>query len=459
MRYPERLSVCIQLDRAGGEPLQEQIVRQLVHAIDRHVLVPGGRVPSTRTVATVLQVSRSVAVAAYDRLFSLGYLEARTGSGTYVATPAADPVAVATAADPARQVDLVPGRPAVEGFPVAQWRSAWRNACHRPPHDARQPAAGSLALREAVADHLRRVRGVACTASQIVVTAGARHALDLVVRAALKPGMRVAVENPTRPGVRRLLAERGVEPVPLAVDAHGARVEDLPADVDACVVSPAHQFPTGAALSPVRRAALAGWAAAGHGLLVHHDEGGEFPADAAPVPDLLSAAGLGSAVHLGCFCWMLGPGLRLGFLVADAELVDRIGELLALTGEQPALPTQHALAELLAGGTVARHQRRLAKVYESKRDVLRACLGGLTPYARLRGLHAGTHGVLELDRAVPASAVAAHLAARGVAVRTLEDFHLDGGAGNGLVLGYAHLDEPTLRRTAAVLAEAVRAHL
>ncbi|MEV4411442.1 PLP-dependent aminotransferase family protein [Catellatospora sp. NPDC049609] len=457
MRYPERLSVCIQVDRAAAETLQDQIVRQIVHAIDRNVLVPGGRVPSTRTVASVLRVSRSVAVAAYDRLFALGYLRARPGSGTYVARPATGPVAAVAAADPARRVDLVPGRPAMEGFPVAQWRSAWRAACHRPPHaDGAQPAAGSLALREAVADHLRRVRGIACTAAQIVITSGARHALDLAVRAALKPGMRVAVENPARPGTRRILAERGVETVPLAVDADGARIEDLPADVDACVVTPVHHFPTGAALSPVRRAALAGWAAAGHGLLLHSDEGWEFPADPAPVPDLLSAAGIDHAVHLGCFCWMLGSGLRLGYLIAGEEVVGRIGELLQLTGEQPAPPAQHALAQLLSSGTVARHQRRTARAYEVRRELLREALDGLAPTARLRGLHAGAHAVLELHPAVPAAEVAGRLAARGVTVRTLADFHAGPGAGNGLVLGYGHLDEQTLRGAARLVAAAVR---
>lgn len=456
----------LDLDRPG--PLAARVEGALRDAVRDGRLTGGARLPSTRTLARDLGVSRRLVVEAYGQLTAEGLLEARQGSGTRVAPgrpSAAAPPAAPRRADLAGrprtpEFDFFPGNPDLRTFPRAAWQRALRRALDTAPADAfgYPDPAGAPELRAALAAHLARARGVDARPEHLVITAGARQALVLLARALAARGAppRIAVEEPTLPPHVVVLRAAGARTTRVPVDADGIDTRALAAqNADVALVTPAHQFPLGVVLSPERRTALLDWAAAQPGrLIVEDDYDGELRYDRRPVgalqgraPDLVAYVGTASKA--------LAPALRLGWIAAPPELVDGlVAQRQLLDGGNPVLD-QLALAGLLDTAEYDRVIRLARRRYRARRDALVAALAERVPGARVEGLAAGLHVVVRLPRTVPAAALAASLEARDVGVQPL----LWGrDRTDALVLGYANLPEPALaegvRRLAAALAEA-----
>ncbi|MEV0583665.1 PLP-dependent aminotransferase family protein [Nonomuraea sp. NPDC050310] len=443
MRSPRRLLVPIHLDREGDRPLQDQLAAQLREAIDAGRLGQGTRMPSTRTLAGILRVSRGVVVTAYERLHAAGYVTGRTGSGTYVARRGAStgPGAVHEP-DELPLISLEPDRPSPEGFPLAAWRAAWRRASHHAPPVEDLPAAGLPELRAAVAGHLRDSRGLVTDGHEVIITLGYGHALQLLLSAA---GARlVAVEDPAPPPVRAAV-RRHARVLPLPVDRDGAQVGLIPKDCDVAVVMPERNDPLGVRMSRERRRAMAE-----HGCLVL-EPGFDGHADASlgPEPSILSLGDPGRTAMIGTFGALLTNALPMAYLLVPRRLAPLIRAQIAAAGEQPAFLAQRALADLLATGCVARRIDRLSALYAAKRTLVRHALAG-RPGVRLAGADGGSSVTLLLPEDLPAERFAGLLRERNVQVATL-DRYCDARPRNGLVLGYGHLDDMALHRALRVL--------
>ena len=475
-RLPVELAVAA--DRDEPLPLTGQIAAQLREALADGRLAAGERLPSTRALAAALGVSRTVVTAAYTQLFAEGWLEGRHGSGTYVAPGAARPPGRAPDPAPARRARARPRSPAAPaGGPWARPHLGWprlrtgrqRSPCGRAsrgrPASTRRPGAGpgvtrgaepcppsprspipaaSGALREALTGYLRRSRGVCATADQILVTRGVSAGLGLVASALLRPGDRVGVEEPGYQAARAVFASRGARLVPCRVDGDGLVVDELPDGLRLVYTTPAHQYPLGGRLPVPRRQALAAWARATGALILEDDYDGEFRYDVAPLPTLF---GLDPdvVIYLGTTSKTLTPALGAGWLVARRDLIPVLTAAAAELGERVSAPVQHAVTELLAGGELERHVRRMRHEYARRRAVMVAALGGLT------GDTAGMHMVLELP---PGTAVAVAAAARerGVEVATLDRYFAGPPTREGLVLGYGAADLAGVSRGCQVIA-------
>jgi GntR family transcriptional regulator/MocR family aminotransferase len=219
-------------------------------------------------------------------------------------------------------------------------------------------------------------------------------------------GARVAVEDPGHAGIRELLRVRGLVPVPVRVDAEGIVVEELPRDVHAVLVTPAHQFPTGVVMSAARRAELLQWAEHHGAVILEDDYDAEYRYDRAPVgalqglrPDLV--------FHIGSVSKTLAPALRLGWLIAPAAWQARL--LNAREGLDHGLPAleQHALADFIERGAYDRHIRRSARAYRRRRDALLQALEATFPDATVSGAAAGLHVAVHLPGADEDALVAA----------------------------------------------------
>ena len=454
-------------DRHGPLPLTGQIAQQLREALADGRLAAGERLPSTRALAAALGVSRTVVTAAYTQLFAEGWLEGRHGSGTYVAPGAAGPPgggpdpapgpagpgpgqrAPAAPFQPALPpggtagVSLRPGIPWQAGINPAAWRRAWRHAGTQPVPAHPDPR-GRQDLREALTGYLRRSRGVCATADQILVTRGVSAGLGLVASALLRPGDRVGVEEPGYQAARAVFASRGARLVPCRVDGDGLVVDELPAGLRLVYTTPAHQYPLGGRLPVPRRQALAAWARATGALILEDDYDGEFRYDVAPLPTLF---GLDPdvVIYLGTTSKTLTPALGAGWLVARPDLIPVLTAAAAELGERVSAPVQHAVTELLAGGELERHVRRMRHEYARRRAAMVAALGGLT------GDTAGMHMVLELPPGT-ATAVAAAARERGVEVATLDRYFAGPPNREGLVLGYGAADLAGVSRGCQVIA-------
>jgi GntR family transcriptional regulator/MocR family aminotransferase len=335
---------------------------------------------------------------------------------------------------------LRPGVPDLGDFPRAAWRRSYERALATAPDaqfDYGDPT-GVPRLRAELAGYLGRVRAARLDADALVVTTGAAQAFGLLARVLRELGATaIGFEEPGSAGVRTHLDAHGLRPVPVPVDEHGLDVDALArTGLRAVVVTPAHQFPTGVVLAPRRRAALVAWARSTGGLVVEDDYDAEFRYDREPVgcvqglaPDIVALIGSASKA--------LAPGLRLGWLAVPQRLRPAVAEAKAAADLGGPVLEQLAFADLLATGGYDRHLRQARRRHRERRDAVVAALARYLPAARVSGVAAGLHLVVELPAGVDDAALAEHAQAAGLGPLPLSALRINPGGSPGLVLGYA----------------------
>jgi GntR family transcriptional regulator / MocR family aminotransferase len=458
------LDILVSVDRAGARTLGRQIEDQLRQAIRDLALRPGARLPSTRDLARELGVSRPIVVDAYAQLAGEGYLELRPGTRPRV-TGCAGPCQPPTTqrADPvtAPTYDFRPGSPDLSAFPRSAWLRSVREALtgmreadfgYTDPH-------GSDVLRLALGDYLGRVRGVVADAGRVVITSGWSQGRTLLCRALVSLGVRrIGVEDPCHDEVRQSVKSAGLELVPVPVDDDGLRIDALDhAAVDAVLVTPAHQYPTGAVLSGARRGALLDWLRRRNAFALEDDYDAEFRYDRAPV-GALQAMDPERIVYAGTASKTLAPAMRLGWLVLPPRLVDAVQWQQRQTDFGVSRIEQHAFADFLSRGELDRHLRRMRVRYRARRDALVEALSDTLPEARVHGIRAGLHVMIQLRDGDRGRVIRDEAAGRGVGLTALSDYYHDPTADSSkLLLGYGRCSEGGIRAGVRELAAAVRA--
>ncbi len=301
---------------------------------------------------------------AYEQLVAEGFLESRAGGATRVARGATTtPVVRADLAMPSWPFDFRPGRPDVTEFPRAAWLRSIRRVLAEAPADrfSYLGGRGVPELRIALAGYLNRVRGMAVAPETVVVSTGFIQGLGLIARAlAARGARRMGVEDPSDGEYRRSVVEGGLAVVPIPVDDAGILVERLDAaDVDAVLVTAAHQYPTGGVLPPERRAALVDWADRRSGWVIEDDYDAEFRYDREPI-GALQGLRPERVIYAGSASKTLAPGLRLGWIAAPPVLVDGLTDAKLAADHGSPVIDQLALADFIGRGELDRHLRRHA---------------------------------------------------------------------------------------------------
>jgi len=466
----------------NGEPLFRQVYRSLRQSIVSGAFPGGHRLPSTRDLAEQLKISRTVILLAYELLLAEGFVLGRGGSGTYVSgslitgltSRREKSVKLAlsrfgSAADDAAANTSVPGRRAgplrydfvwrsdMETFPFEAWRRILLRKARAAPvhaHDYGQ-AAGTLALREAIAAHLRRSRAVVCDASEVIIVNGSQQALDLIARVLLQGGDTVAVEDPQYQGTREVLHAAGAKLRPVPVDGDGINTAKLPAQGARLVfVTPSHQFPTGTILPLPRRLALLEWARRKNAVIIEDDYDGEFHYAGRPLESLQGLDTEGRIVYVGTFSRTVFPALRIGYLIAPKSLAPAFTAAKWLSDRHSATLEQQTLAEFIDSGMYERHLRRLRRRNTSRRAVLLEAIHKyLDDRVQITGDGAGVHVVLWLGDRVSEAAIIEKAAARGVGVYGVSRYFLKQPPRKGLMLGYSRLKEHEIREGIRRLSE------
>lgn len=473
----------VTLDRSDPRPLPVQLADGVRDLIDRGVLRPGERIPASRPLAIRWRVSRGTVVAAMDQLIAEGYLTGLAGSGTVVnpglarahpsrATPGhpraagrsrrtsgpRHPVSE-TDAPKGPVVDLRPGHAGGVGSTDPRWRAAWRRAAAVLEPTA-PPPVGVAELRDELASHLRRMRGVLADPADLLVTTGARDGLGLVLEAlASRLGRQlvVAVEDPGYPSLRRVPARLGARLVEVPVDDDGmdvAALRRLRRGPDVVIVTPSHQYPLGTSMSAPRRRELLAWAREGEALVVEDDFDSELRYVGAPLPALAALdrqdVPAGSCVlTLGSFARTVSGDLGAGFLYLPSRMVGEVAGVRADLGGLPSGVLQRALADYLASGGLRRHIEAMRRDHRRRRARLAAALAeldGATAVAMDGGLHAVVH-LTDRGRAGAASReteVVENAAAQGIRVVALSRYwaHARPSLRHGIVVGHPPLDSP-----------------
>ena len=458
-------------------------------------LGPGARLPPSRHLAEELGVARQTVVLAYERLAAEGYVNARVGSGTFVAddlpdalpaSPSWRPPAEAnggaalsrrgaaiaatpiSASGPAGMAGalLAAGVPAPELFPLAAWASATARVLRAmmPDQLGYPDPQGLPALRVAIAGHLAATRGLLTAPAQIVVTSGTQQALRVAGELLLDPGDAAWVEDPGYIAGRGALQAAGARLVAVPSDADGL---DVQAGIRACpnarlvLVAPSHATPLGGALPVGRRLALLDWASRAGAWVLEDDCDSEFRWEGKPLPPLASLDREGDrggrVIYCGTFSKTLAPALRLGFAVLPPGLVAAFVRARALGDRGPAALGQAVLADFMQAGRLAPHIRRMRTEYARRRDALLAAFAKHCPATTALTAPGGLHLVCTLAPQIDEARVAAAARARGLSVTPLAGYFAGLPRLNGLVIGFA--STPTARATEAAkaLAGAIRA--
>jgi GntR family transcriptional regulator/MocR family aminotransferase len=488
-------SIWAWLDRAllEAEGFQAGIVSQLRSAILYGHLKPGVPLPSTRTLAHDLGIARQTVVAAYERLADEGYVEAAHGSVTRVSRVL--PEALLHVAHHPKKADspkrptktrlssrgaaiaqlaltparagaslLAPGVPALDEFPWRTWEKLyvelWRS---RPTGllgygDPR----GHLPLREAIAVNLGSVRGLACDAEQVFITAGSQQAIDLAARLLADVGDEAWVEEPAYVAGRNALVAAGLKAVPISVDDEGlncALGEAVAPNARLALVTPSHQYPLGAVMSLRRRLGLLDWAERHDAWIVEDDYDSEFRYAGRPLQPLAALARAnGRVVYVGTFSKVLAPALRLGFMVVPRRLVDAFLSGRGLMDRQPAGPSQSVLAEFIMRGHLATHIRRMRGLYEERRDALMMAI-----HEHGRGLltasppDCGLHVIAWLGPdAGPDEAIYRRAVQSGLQTPSLSAYYAGKSPRPGLLVGFASTSSEMMVPSVITLAAASR---
>jgi GntR family transcriptional regulator/MocR family aminotransferase len=456
--FPPDLLVA--LDRTSPRGLREQLEGELRRAVRDGRLAIGTALPPSRVLARELGVARSVVVDAYGQLAAEGYLEARQGSGTRVrATHPRDPSDDGRPRRSEPGPRLLGGLPEPASFPRAQWQRHYRAAigalstASLPYPDPR----GHRALRTALAAYLGRVRAVVTAPENVQICGGFTQGLALVCRALRAQGARrLAVEDPCFSYHRELIANAGLEPVPIPVDHEGIEVRALTAvtDVAGVLVAPAHSYPTGAVLAPQRRVELTEWARRADTLIIEDDYDAEFRYDRAPI-GALQGLRPDRVVYGGSVSKTLSPIIRVGWLAGPDWLMADLRREKLYDDLATGTLDQIALATFIESGDLARHLRRVRPVYRRRRDAALRALAEHLPDATPVGVAAGLHLYVHLPPDCDERQLVHTARRQGVWLEGAARHWADADAAPpALVIGYGMAGEPAIEQGIRALAAA-----
>jgi len=451
--------------RGPSELLYVQIVQAVVADIRRGRLLPGQRLPGSRTLAARLGVHRNTVLTAYAELQAEGWLQTDRARQTCVCESlpelspasslrphrrAAEPgfaLAPRTVVDERGQMPgelLSDGTPDLRLTPRVALARAYRHVLRgRDPlllgyGDTR----GHVRLRRALAEMLSATRGLRAGADDLLITRGSQMALELLGRVLCGPKDVVAVEALGYGPAWRALGAGGAELVPVPLDAEGLCVDQLAQlsarrRLRAVYVTPHHQYPTTATLSAARRLALLELARRQRFAIIEDDYDHEFHYQGRPVLPLASADEAGVVAYVGTLSKILAPGLRLGYLVAPALVLERCVELRERMDRQGDLVSECAVAELIEEGELQRHVRRMRRVYQARRDDMLAAIERYLPGVLVASPPPGGMALWARAQGVDVDRWAARAAQQGQFIWTARTFAFDHAAGPYLRLGYA----------------------
>lgn len=469
----------INFDADSGTTLQERIYDGIRSAVLSRKLESGARLPSSRDLADSISVSRNTVVLAYDRLAAEGYIELRSGVGTFISKdlpeecfrPSSDqpnakapghesrkypnvtftgerPIIIEKGAN-LPSIDFWYGRASRRIFPIEIWRRLISHNLGRAAANMVEypPAAGLPELRNAIAEHLAANRGIKTDWRNIIITVGAQEAFDIIAKLFVRPGTSVAIESPCYQGIAFALRAHGATLVPIPVDEKGMDVDRLEQQSKAVLVcaTPSHQFPTGETLTLERRLRMIRWAERTGAYIVEDDYDSDFRYSDLPLPAMAGLEDGGqSVIYVGTFSKALGAGIRTGYMVVPNRVLNAAISAKALSSQGHPWLDQVVLAEFLETGGYRRHLRKLRQAQKRSRDALLAGFAEHFGSVNLSGAEAGMHLMWRLPPQSPDVhdlVIAARELDVGIYPPSAAGAEIFGESEHAIVLGYPALTE------------------
>lgn len=456
-----------ELKKAPGVPLYEALYRCIREDILSGTLPAGTKLPSKRTLADHLEVSKVTVEGAYDQLLAEGYIRSREKVGYFVEAVEQVHSAPAAVEVPQEQreewpVDLTANGPA-PGFPFSVWMRLQRQVMLdygdrllAPLHNQGIPQ-----LRAAIARHLSEFRNMRVDPANILVGAGTDFLYNLLLQLLGRDKV-YAVEDPGYHKIRRIYAAGGVECVPARMDDQGVVTREL-GRAQVLHISPSHHFPTGLVTPAERRRQLLDWAAEGADRwLIEDDYDSEFRFDSHPVPALQAMDRSGKVIYMNTFSKTLAPSIRISYMILPQALMERFQRELGFYSCTVPSFEQYTLARFLEEGYFEKHLNRMRKFYRSRRNRVARMVSerSFSGAVRIMEQDAGLHFLLRVESGLTAEELIGLCARAGIRVRSLGSYYWNEAphwAKQCLVVNYSGLDEealaPALERLEALLRE------
>lgn len=446
-----------ELKKSPGVPLYEALYRCIRGDILSGKLRPGEKLPSKRSLAQNLEVSKITVEAAYNQLLSEGYIRSEEKVGYFIENverhTGARPEQSQPPAVPARKflADLTAN--GTEQFPFSVWSRLQREVMldYSEKLLLPLPNQGIPELRQAIANHLAAFRGMHVEPGNILIGAGTDFLYNLLIQLLGREKI-YAVEEPGYGKIRRIYAAGGVRCVSARMDGQGVMPESLE-DADILHFSPSHHFPTGLVTPVSRRLELLSWARAGK-WIIEDDYDSEFRFDAHPMPAMQSLDGSGRVIYMNTFSKTLAPSIRISYMVLPAGLMGQFQRELGFYSCTVPSFEQYTLARFLSRGHFEKHINRMRKFYKNRRNNLISLLESC-PFARRLTIleqDAGLHFLLKIDTGLSDRELTERLEAAGIRAEALSAYYHDGaGDRHCLVINYSGLKEAQLEKALEVL--------
>ncbi|MBX7171213.1 MAG: PLP-dependent aminotransferase family protein [Pyrinomonadaceae bacterium] len=464
------LFLAVSLTKKTKVSLFQQIYENLRQAILSNRLQFGFRLPSTRSLAKEINVSRNTVMGVYDQLIAEGYLEGKTGAGTFVAkdfpTEIRNTKKIETLSNSktTRTVSkrsqifskissgfapvvkkpraFQTGFSALDEFPIEIWtRIASRKLRNIPrSHLDYCATQGYLPLREEISKYLASARGVHCQTDQVIIVAGSQQGLDLISRVLLDVDDLVWMEDPSYIGAKAAFLGAGAKLIHVPLDFEGLNVKkgnELSPNARLAYVTPSHQFPLGLVMSLSRRLELLEWANKNSAWIVEDDYDSEFRYEGKPLMALQGLDNNQRVIYSGTFSKVLFPSLRLGYLIVPIDLVDIFTKTLSFISNHAPILEQIVLTEFIREGHFGRHIRRMRNFYAERQKVLiEAIKNDLSKYLKVEKDAAGMHLVGWLKNGLDDQVIAEKALEFGVYTPPLSFYCVKNKLPAGLLLGY-----------------------
>jgi GntR family transcriptional regulator / MocR family aminotransferase len=455
-----------QLDRDASLPLAEQIARSIETRILSGAYKPGQRLPSTRQLSQELGVSRSTVSDAFDMLMAEGLIIGVTGSGTFVnsvryleqrrslpgrVTPMAE-----LPAAPRAVVNALAWGPTLDYFPFDVWqRIGTEQAARVRELMSEGDPAGFAPLREQIAAYLKRRRGLVCHPDQIIITSGMTQGLDLVARTLLRTGDVALMEDPAELRIRTTLTLAGAAVVPLPVDDEGLRIDMASERFRLVHLSPVRQFPSGSMLSGAREHHIRQRAEANDAYVVEMDNTALLPEPRPPI--FADEASRDRTIYLSTWSWTMFRSLRIGYIVAQPEMIDRLVATRAAMDFRPPLIEQYMLEQFMREGHLDRYIDRMRAVLTVRQQSLIGSWPGddMPASVQLSPEPGGLGHMLTLPDGTDVERLLRQAAARGLEPRNISPWFAD-PTRRALLLGFAYAGEFTTIKGMRDLADILR---
>lgn len=448
--------LTINLNSKSNLPLYEQIYRYIKDEIKAGRIHCRTKLPSTRALASHLQVSRSTIDMAYTQLLSEGYIESVPYKGYYVAevdllytiqNTRVDDKSSAKAQKNAATIDFSPRGIDLSSFPYNTWRKITKNALSSDNKELFKSGEhrGDEEFRKTICNYLYAARGVRCSFENIIIGAGNEYLLMLLNRL-IDVHSVIAMENPTYKQAYRVLCSLGNKVIPIGMDKSGMKTDELCAsDATIAYVMPSHQYPLGIVMPIKRRLELLQWAAGAESrYLIEDDYDSEFRYIGKPIPALQSIDDKGKVIYIGTFSKSIAPAIRMSYMVLPAPLMELYNKKLSFYSSTVSRIDQTIVNTFISDGYYERHLNKMRAIYRNKHDLLLNELKGLDSRIQISGENAGIHIMLTIDTSYTEQELINRAIKAGARVYGLTEYFIEKpmkAERPTIILGYANLSD------------------